>query len=130
MTDDLRTQLRAAIASADGFSEDSLELHDYQEHADAVLAIVQPELDRLRTMYDVVSERENDLLKERDALLLHPEHHATTTAEQPLCAECGHPKDEHEDADEPVSVGLCKTCDADGDEDNAWHNYEPPAETA
>ncbi|MFG2532761.1 hypothetical protein [Streptomyces sp. NPDC048516] len=45
-------------------------------------------------------------------------------AEQPLCAECGHPQDEHEDADEPVSVGLCKTCDAKGSDD-AWHDYEP-----
>ncbi|MEV7466171.1 hypothetical protein AB0O20_06600 [Streptomyces kronopolitis] len=52
MTDDLRTRLRTAIASADGFDEDGLEPHDYQEHVDVVLAAVQPELDRLNQEID------------------------------------------------------------------------------
>jgi hypothetical protein len=40
------------------------------------------------------------------------------------CSECGHPEEQHQDADEPVSVGLCAACDEDGSDD-AWCNYEP-----
>lgn len=47
--------------------------------------------------------------------------------EDQLCAECGHPKADHQDADEPVSVGLCTACDED-DSDEAHHNYEPAEE--
>lgn len=47
MTDDLRAQIRRACAEADGFNFDSLEPHDYQRHADAVLAVVQPFVDDL-----------------------------------------------------------------------------------
>ncbi|MEU7435664.1 hypothetical protein AB0B07_33225 [Streptomyces sioyaensis] len=42
----------------------------------------------------------------------------------PRPCRCGHPKDQHSEADEPVSVGLCHECDEDGSDD-AWHNYEP-----
>lgn len=42
----------------------------------------------------------------------------------PLCAECGHHRDQHSEADEPVSVGQCRQCAAEGNEDDAWHNYE------
>lgn len=45
-------------------------------------------------------------------------------AEDPRCAECGHPKADHQDADEPVSVGLCTACD-EADSDDAEHDYEP-----
>jgi hypothetical protein len=38
---DLRDQIRRAIAEADGFDLDGLEPHDYQRHADAVLALFQ-----------------------------------------------------------------------------------------
>jgi septal ring factor EnvC (AmiA/AmiB activator) len=51
---------------------------------------------------------------------------ATATQEE-VCTECGHPKGEHQDADEPVSVGLCTVCDEDGSDD-AWHNYDPAKE--
>lgn len=44
--------------------------------------------------------------------------------EAPRCAECGHPKADHQDADEPVSVGLCTVCDEEGS-DEAHHDYEP-----
>ena len=52
MTDDLHTRIRTAVASADGFDEASLEPHDYQEHVDGVLAVVQPDLDRLNQTID------------------------------------------------------------------------------
>ncbi|MFE7780355.1 hypothetical protein [Streptomyces nigrescens] len=45
-------------------------------------------------------------------------------ADPALCAECGHPKGQHQDADEPVSVGLCAACDGEGSDD-AHHSYEP-----
>ncbi|MDX3232980.1 hypothetical protein [Streptomyces sp. ME19-01-6] len=42
------------------------------------------------------------------------------------CAECGHPEDQHAEADEPVSVGQCRQCAADPQyEDDSWHDYEP-----
>lgn len=50
-----------------------------------------------------------------------------TAAKPLLCAECGHPKADHQDADEPVSVGLCTACDED-DSDDAHHNYDPVEE--
>jgi len=61
-------------------------------------------------------------------------HALDDTAPKPVaepvpCAECGHPKDQHSEADEPVSVGLCTACDEDGSDD-AWHNYEPTGEWA
>ncbi|WP_330479937.1 hypothetical protein OG301_39030 (plasmid) [Streptomyces platensis] len=153
----------------DGHPEDS------EAAADEAMAIVQPELDRLRKHVDrrgailrsMVRGEEQTLAavvkacKERDAAqaalervrALHQYNEdagycdvcsnhgdiawpcATIAAlggadgepraaESALCAECGHPKAQHEDADEPVSVGLCTTCDED-DSDGAQHNYEP-----
>ncbi|MFJ6608182.1 hypothetical protein [Streptomyces lydicus] len=49
----------------------------------------------------------------------------TPVAESAPCAECGHPKDQHSEAAELVSVGQCQQCVADGNEGDAWHNYEP-----
>ncbi|MFK8851186.1 hypothetical protein [Streptomyces sp. Ac-502] len=46
------------------------------------------------------------------------------------CAACGHPADQHTEADEPVSVGQCRTCVAQGDEDDAGHDYDPPKEAS
>jgi hypothetical protein len=43
----------------------------------------------------------------------------------PLCAECGHPQDEHEGGDDPVSPGTCATCRDDEDE-AAHHNFQQP----
>ncbi|MFH9426038.1 hypothetical protein [Streptomyces sp. NPDC017529] len=44
------------------------------------------------------------------------------------CKVCKHPADQHTESDEPVSVGKCRTCAAQGDEDDAWHDYEPTQE--
>lgn len=54
---------------------------------------------------------------------------AHEAAQQPACGECGHPKDQHGEADDPVSVGQCRQCAAEpGNEDDSWHNYEPKGE--
>ncbi|GAA0501131.1 hypothetical protein [Streptomyces olivaceiscleroticus] len=50
-------------------------------------------------------------------------------AEQPErvdlpCGECGHPQHQHTAGDDPVSPGQCRQCVTEGDEDNAWHDYE------
>lgn len=37
------------------------------------------------------------------------------------CAECGHPKDEHEEGDDPVTPGQCAACDEDDDR----HDFLP-----
>lgn len=58
MSDTLRDRFRRALATADGFDFDSLEPHDYQRHATAVL-------DVLRT----VSSEPVDLAETREALL-------------------------------------------------------------
>lgn len=39
---DLKGDIRQAVAAADGFGIESLEPHDYQEHAERVLAAVLP----------------------------------------------------------------------------------------
>jgi len=46
VTDDLRTQIRRACAEADGFTFDSLEPHDYQQHANKLLATVPAEINQ------------------------------------------------------------------------------------
>ncbi|MFF3547100.1 hypothetical protein ACFYXD_35345 [Streptomyces platensis] len=43
------------------------------------------------------------------------------------CAECGHPKAQHQAPEEPVSGGLCTACDEEGSDD-AQHDYEPAEE--
>lgn len=43
-TPDRRTQIRRVLAEADGFGFASLEPHDYQRHADAILALFEPDL--------------------------------------------------------------------------------------
>ncbi|MFH8813052.1 hypothetical protein ACH4GZ_38635 [Streptomyces hygroscopicus] len=51
---------------------------------------------------------------------------ARETAQQPSCGECGHPQDQHTEADDPTSVGQCRQCAAEPDgEDDSWHDYEP-----
>ncbi|MGW1135632.1 hypothetical protein [Streptomyces griseoluteus] len=47
----LREQIRRVCAEADGFSYENLEPHDYQTHADAVLALL-PESGRAATLLD------------------------------------------------------------------------------
>jgi hypothetical protein len=46
VTDDLRARIRRACAEADGFNFESLEAHDYQRHADAIVAALQAETDQ------------------------------------------------------------------------------------
>lgn len=41
------------------------------------------------------------------------------TPQPPQCAECGHPKDTHQEGDDPVTPGTCSVC---GDDDR--HDYE------
>ncbi len=41
-TGDRREQIRRALAEADGFAYEGLEPHDYQRHADALLALLPP----------------------------------------------------------------------------------------
>ncbi|MEU7156092.1 hypothetical protein AB0A98_06555 [Streptomyces chrestomyceticus] len=45
------------------------------------------------------------------------------------CKVCKHPADQHTESDEPVSVGQCHQCLAEGDEDDAWHDYAPSKES-
>lgn len=45
-SDDLRALIRRACAEAEGFTFGSLEPHDYQQHADKILAVVEPLLAR------------------------------------------------------------------------------------
>ncbi|MFF9002646.1 hypothetical protein ACF1GW_35515 [Streptomyces achromogenes] len=40
-------------------------------------------------------------------------------AQQPSCAECGHPAAVHEEGDDPVTPGLCRLCP----DDDAHHDY-------
>lgn len=70
LPEDLRDDLWQRIVAAyylrfenDGHSEDA------KAAADEAMTIVQPELDRLRTMYEASSQRENALIEERDRLL-------------------------------------------------------------
>lgn len=39
---DMKTDIRKALAESDGFDFEALEPHDYVRHADAVLAVVLP----------------------------------------------------------------------------------------
>ncbi|WP_371099895.1 hypothetical protein [Streptomyces sp. PU_AKi4] len=53
MTDtpaELREQIRRACAEADGFQYEHLEPHDYQRHADAVLALRDREMERMKVL--------------------------------------------------------------------------------
>jgi len=49
---ELREQIRRACAEADGFRYEGLEPHDYQRHADAILAVRDRELERMKVMVD------------------------------------------------------------------------------
>ncbi|MFE7118843.1 hypothetical protein ACFU99_25835 [Streptomyces sp. NPDC057654] len=44
------------------------------------------------------------------------------------CNICKHPADQHTLSDEPVAIGQCRTCVAQGDKDDSWHDYEPTRE--
>lgn len=41
------------------------------------------------------------------------------------CCECGHPKDQHGEGEDPVTPGQCRQCAAEGEEDESWHDYQP-----
>ncbi|MEU5596855.1 hypothetical protein [Streptomyces sp. NPDC020298] len=45
--------------------------------------------------------------------------------EAPPCAECPHPHAVHRDGDDPVTPGLCLQCEAEGNVDDARHDYTP-----
>ncbi|MFI1161415.1 hypothetical protein [Streptomyces sioyaensis] len=79
------------------------------------------ELERLRATIARVEAYAHEM-RHKDAMGLL----AALDAPRP-CVECGHLKAQHQDADEPVSVGLCTACDEDGSDD-AHHDYEPATE--
>ncbi|WP_331731832.1 hypothetical protein OG298_45165 (plasmid) [Streptomyces sp. NBC_01005] len=63
-----------------------------------------------------------------DACLAFPDLYPAINAHLtvPLCTECGHTGDEHEEGDDPVTPGICAACP----EDDGRHDYEPaPAVT-
>lgn len=47
---ELREAIRRACAEADGFQYEHLEPHDYQRHADALLAVRDREMERMKVM--------------------------------------------------------------------------------
>jgi hypothetical protein len=47
---ELREQIRKACAEADGFQYEHLEPHDYQRHADAILAVRDREMERMKVL--------------------------------------------------------------------------------
>ncbi|EGE40857.1 hypothetical protein GTY83_07350 [Streptomyces sp. SID4928] len=62
--DAIREQVRRLLATADGFSPDGLEPHDYQDHASVVLDMIRPLVGRVA-----------ELEAERSAVLaLHRKH--------------------------------------------------------
>ncbi|PBC72300.1 MULTISPECIES: hypothetical protein [unclassified Streptomyces] len=121
-------------------------------HADAALGSLRPELKQLRTRawkaeravnllagsHRRAEQAEATIARAAERLAVWEQRLPETVKLAPIietvrrdlgieeasCAECGHPKDQHQDADEPVSVGLCTVCDQAGSDD-AWHNYEP-----
>ncbi|WP_392971067.1 hypothetical protein [Streptomyces sp. LN245] len=60
-----------------------------------------------------------DAIRDRAAELADAPPTVVDTSED-RCAECGHFRGAHEEAEEPVSVGRCTVC-ADDDE---WHDFE------
>ncbi|MEU0836075.1 hypothetical protein [Streptomyces sp. NPDC005969] len=58
-----------------------------------------------------------------DACLSFQDLYRTLTgyAPTPLCAECDHAEDEHEEGDDPVTPGTCAACDDDEDR----HDFRP-----
>jgi hypothetical protein len=69
----LRDGIRRALAEADGFNFDSLERHDYQKHADMVLAVLPSPADRAAVLLRAADaiDRETQALK--DAGVLEPD---------------------------------------------------------
>jgi hypothetical protein len=58
---EIREQFRRALATADGFGFEQLELHDYQRHATAILDIIRPLVSELGTLRARVAELEAEL---------------------------------------------------------------------
>ncbi|MGY5127329.1 hypothetical protein [Streptomyces nigrescens] len=119
------TRLRAELKEMTKTAKANHGLHgaaheEAEEHAAA--------LDRVRALHEYIEDADYCDVCSNHGDIAWP--CATIAAldgadpEPRLCVECGHPKAQHQDADEPVSVGLCTACDAD-DSDDAWHNYEP-----
>ena len=95
------------------WAADQIDAETRQLKADGVL-----EPDKFRPCRDA-----SEQLRRLAAEAQQPEPDGVATAED-RCADCGHFRGAHEEAEEPVSVGRCTVC-AD---DDAWHNYEPTAE--
>lgn len=147
MTDDLRQRIDDAIRPTMLLGLQDAELFDAPgaerigEWADwisnKVAELLQPELDQIRGRIHAL----HVYVPEADYCDVCSNHGditwpcatiaalggTTKTAKKEVCTECGHPKAQHQDADEPVSVGLCTACDA-ADSDDAWHNYGPGEE--
>jgi hypothetical protein len=70
--------------------------------------------------------RANPTNRDFDGAYLACLRHIREAAQPSTCGECGHPQDQHTEADDPTSVGQCRQCAAEPDgEDDSWHDYEP-----
>ncbi|GHC40121.1 hypothetical protein GCM10010348_79210 [Streptomyces anthocyanicus] len=74
--------------------------------------------------WDAIHERVAELRRVADETAATEGARQAETATPP-CIECGHPRADHGEGEDPVTPGQCQACP----DDDAWHDYQPAAGT-